>query len=228
MKFWLRIKLASFIFFVLVSQISFSHQTKIGNYDSARDTYFWKKLYTEGGTGIYCETIFNNTGHYVDYKGVSKRMTLEHAYPADWIATYHGCENRNSCEIKEYGFAEADLHNLWPARGDVNSSRSDHLFGEIDDDNDNNENRYVDKNCADFERLYNVSDDEIRIEPQDISKGELARSILYMHDTYNLPLHGMKEMLIRWHESDSMSNLEKKRNTAIYNIQGTKNHWIGN
>lgn len=35
-------------------------------------------------------------------------MTIEHAYPADWIATHHGCPNRNECPIPAYGFDEAD------------------------------------------------------------------------------------------------------------------------
>ena len=30
-----------------------------------------------------------------------------------------------------YGFAEADLRNLWPAIGAINSSRGDKLFNEI-------------------------------------------------------------------------------------------------
>jgi endonuclease I len=31
----------------------------------------------------------------------------------------------------DYGRAEGDLHNLWPAIGATNSSREDKLFGEI-------------------------------------------------------------------------------------------------
>jgi hypothetical protein len=33
--------------------------------------------------------------------------------------------------IPTNGFAEADLHNLWPAIGAINSSRQDKLLGEI-------------------------------------------------------------------------------------------------
>lgn len=59
------------------------------------------------------------------------RLTVEHTYPADWIATHHGCPKRTECPIPVYGFAEADLHNLWPAIGAINSSRGDKPYGEV-------------------------------------------------------------------------------------------------
>jgi len=58
-------------------------------------------------------------------------LSIERVPSADWVVTHHGCPNRNECPIPAYGFAEANLHNLWPAIGAINSSRGDTLFGEI-------------------------------------------------------------------------------------------------
>ncbi len=169
---------------IVISFSALSAQTKIPDYDSARDDWFWDKLYTFGGTGFYCSIQFNEHGKYIDYKGKEKKMTLEHVYSADWIADHHLCENRNTCEIQAYKYAEADLHNLWPTDGSVNSSRSNYPFGEIPDAV--SENRYSEKGCSDFERLYGAEQSKILIEPRDAIKGRIARSMLYMHDEYGL------------------------------------------
>ena len=96
-------------------------QTHIPNYNTARDNFFWSELYPVGGQGIYCGTMF----------GPGERLTVEHAYPAQWMAEAHGCKNRNNCPNPEYNFAEADLHNLWPALGNINSSRGQLKLAEI-------------------------------------------------------------------------------------------------
>jgi len=209
---------------LITATLSHADQTAIPDYDTARDAWFWGKLYIHGGVSLYCGTVFTETGHYINHKNKKKKMTLEHTYPADWIATYHGCDNRNTCDIPAYKHAEADLHNLWPAQGGVNSSRSDHMFGEIPDDT--SENRYATKGCDDFERLYGVPDEKVRVEPRDSVKGSIARSLFYMHDEYGLPLHGMREMLEEWHEEYPVSFEEVWRNKRINELQGTSNKWI--
>ena len=73
------------------------------------------------GRDLYCNVRFV----------VDQRLTVEHVYAADWIATHFGCPNRDQCPHVDYGRAEGDLHNLWPAIGATNSSREDKLFGEI-------------------------------------------------------------------------------------------------
>jgi deoxyribonuclease-1 len=99
----------------------FSSPPRNSNYATSRRDFFWTKLYADGAQSLYCDVWFE--------KG--QRLTIEHAYPADWIATHHGCLNRNECPIPAYSFAEADLHNLWPAIGAINSSRGDKPYGEI-------------------------------------------------------------------------------------------------
>jgi deoxyribonuclease-1 len=127
----------------LLSFVVQADQTVIPDYDTARDDWFWVKLYTYGGNGLYFSIEYDVEGRFINHEGKSKKMTLEHVYSADWIADHHNCENRNTCEAKSYKWAEADLHNLWPTHGGVNSSRSNYPFATIPDDV--SENRYADK-----------------------------------------------------------------------------------
>ncbi len=146
-------------------------------------------------------------------------MTVEHAYPADWIAEARGCENRDDCDDPTYQFASADLHNLWPAVGNINSSRGDRPFAEIPGET---ERRFIDI-CPDYER---TSGADAVVEPRDSVKGDLARSILYMAITYDLPLKGMGPMLRRWADDDPPDETERWRNYVIERLQGTRNAFI--
>ena len=162
-----------------------AEQTVINNYADARDNYFYDKLY------------INNTGESL-YCGLSRPFSvgggrsLEHVYPADWMATEHRCDNRN-CADPKYKHAEGDLHNLWLAVKGINSSRGDKLYGEIE-----GENRF--EYCPEFERSY--SPNPPFIEPRDSVKGDIARSLFYMYTEYGYPLYRMKSMLKRWNRLD--------------------------
>jgi deoxyribonuclease I len=94
----------------------------IPDYATAQRQYFWTRLYVNGGKELYCNVPFT--------KG--QRVSVEHVCAADWIAGHFGCANRH-CGHPDYKRAEADLHNLWPAIGAINSSRGDKLFGESRD-----------------------------------------------------------------------------------------------
>ena len=83
-------------------------------YNAVRDNTFWPKLYDNDYVGLYCGREFS-AGH---------RITVEHVYPADWMAKANDCDNRNSCPKDAYRQASSDLHNLWPAERRYNSSRS--------------------------------------------------------------------------------------------------------
>lgn len=129
-----------------------------------------------------------------------------------------GCENRH-CDAPGYGFAEADLHNLWPALSRINSSRSNHSFGELPGE----ENRRFTDICEDYERS---SAPNVLVEPRDKVKGELARSLLYMALEYDLPLGDQWPMLLRWHFEDPPTNHERWRNELISELQGTRNPFV--
>ena len=188
-------------------------QHVIPDYDTARDNFLWPQVYNNGGVSLYCGVAF----------GAGERLTVEHVYPADWIAEKFGCEDRD-CTHPSYKLAEADLHNLWPALGGINSSRGKRLFGEIDPDQRRLPPSASDLDC-DYER---ESGSAGKVEPRDSVKGEIARSLFYMHVEYGLDLKGMRPMLKRWNIADPVDANERSRNDRIEQLQGTRNWFIDN
>lgn len=169
-------------------------------------------LYPTGGRDLYCNVKFI----------AGQRLTVDHIYAADWIATHHGCKNRHTCPIPLYSFAEADLHNLWPAVGAINSSRGNKLFVEIPGNKRTLPAGVADLRC-DYERT--TGTDAI-VEPRDPVKGEIARSLFYMHVEYGLRLNGMTPMLKRWHFADPPNRAEHSQNKAIEKLQSIRNRFI--
>ena len=193
-----------------------AQQTVFADYSTVQKDVFWSMLYPHGGKTLYCGTRFEAGQRTVN----GRKLTIEHAFPAAWIAAHHGCPNRNACEYPEYGYAEADLHNLWPAIGNINSSRSDQSLGEIP-----GEQRRFEDYCADFERTEGA---DAIVEPRDAVKGDMARSILYMLNAYGLevPSNMDRAMLLNWHRRDPPDDMERRRNSAIKHIQGNVNPYI--
>lgn len=191
-------------------------QDRIDNYESARDNHFWPQLYRSGGESLYCVHAFGREQRQSDR---GEALSVEHAYPAEWIAQSLGCEGRDDCDHPLYGFAEADLHNLWPALGRINSSRQDLAFGPIPGES----RRRFEDICPDYER---TSGADAIVEPRDSVKGDIARSMLYMILTYDLSTYGLGPMLMRWHRDDPPDENERARNYLIDQIQGTSNPLI--
>jgi deoxyribonuclease-1 len=164
--------------------------------------------YVNGGADLYFNVQFRP----------DERLTVEHVYAADWIATHFGCETRD-CGHPDYRRAEADLHNLWPAIGAINSSRSDRLFAEIPGEKRTLPPSVADLNC-DYERT------KTAVEPRKAVRGEIARSLFYMHVEYDLNLKGMLPMLKRWNAEDPPSANERWRNNRIEELEGVRNKFI--
>ncbi|MDA0967510.1 MAG: endonuclease [Proteobacteria bacterium] len=161
----------------------------------------------------------------------SKRIEWEHVVPAYEIYKNLSCnidghpkcvkngrtfKGRKCCAKVDKGFehAEADLHNLTPAVGELNGDRSNYRFNEI----------------AGEEREYGSCDFEVKdqiAEPKEILRGDVARIWLYMIDAYNLDIEDEYiEMLKSWHISDPVSNWEIKRDKRIMKIQGNYNPYL--
>ncbi len=61
---------------------------------------------------------------------------------------------------------------------------------------------------------------------RDSVKGEIARSLFYMHAEYGLSLRDMLPMLKRWNEEDPPNAHERQRNDTIEELQGIRNSFI--
>lgn len=208
-----------FRFYIVITLIAslfgsavYADQRKIPDYPTSREEYFWKVLYPTGFT-FYCGEEFTNSKKATS----GKKINIEHVFAASWIAEALGCGTRKECQAKSVRFnhAEADLHNLYPVISRINSSRRNLPFGIIE----GNKKKW---GCS-FERSKDL------VEPRDEIKGDIARSILYIADEYQLSVpYDMKPLLLKWHKKDPPSNHEKSRNDLIFKIQGTRNKYIDN
>jgi deoxyribonuclease I len=189
-------------------------QTAYKSYEDAR-RIFWKKLYPQGGMELYCGAAFDGARK----SDAKQSLSVEHTFPADAIAeTEPGCTNR-TCAAPRVQHAMADLQNLWPAFQRVNSSRSRLRYGEIPGE----DARRFTEFCPDFER---TSGSKALVEPRDGVKGDLARSLVYMHFVYGLPLEDAvadKGLLLQWMHDDPPDAEELRRNALIDGLQGTPN-----
>jgi deoxyribonuclease-1 len=190
-------------------------QHLIPDYATAQRSFFWTKLYMNGGKDLYCNVRFVP----------GQRLTVEHIYAADWIADHFDCPNRN-CSHPTYKRAEADLHNLWPALGAINSSRGKKLFGEILGERRTLPPSMAADSTCDYERTTGRNGRDAIVEPRRAMRGEIARSLFYMHVEYELSLKGMLPMLKRWNMSDPPTNHEKWRNKQIEKLEGIRNRFI--
>ena len=129
-----------------------------------------------------------------------------------------GCSSVSQCRKtnKRFNLAAADLHNMYPALRNVNSSRGNSLLGIIEGEN------WKYKDC-DFERIRGIT------EPREIARGNLARSIMYMSTEYDLPIpEEMIEIVNEWDKLDPVSTHELRRNRDINILQGTYNQYTKN
>jgi deoxyribonuclease-1 len=184
------------------------------NFEEAKRV-FWKTLYRDGGTDLYCGVNFDAARN----TPVAESLSVEHVYPADAIAeTEPGCTNR-SCQATRVQRAMADLQNLWPALQRVNASRSKLRFGVLPQ---GTKPRFPEF-CPAYRRGIGT---QAVVEPRDAVKGDVARSIVYMHFVYGLPLEDAVEdrnLLLTWMAQDPPDAEETRRNGLIARIQGTSN-----
>lgn len=188
-------------------------KNRVKDYAEARRV-FWQALYPNTVTSLYCGQKFNSRQR--------SGFNIEHVFPMSWVTNGLQCGTRKQCRKSSATFnkIEADLHNLYPSRSDVNEKRSSFRFGVI-----NGEKRRFGKAC-DFEY-----DARQRVaEPAPNVRGDVARAMFYMareYKQYGLVIFKRQAALLRdWHQSDPPSPAEKKRNDAIEKIQGNRNPFI--
>ena len=117
---------------------------------------------------------------------------------------------------------KSDMHHLRPCRSNVNSSRGNKPYNEINDNATNtwywlniqssnipssNINEYSETNSTYFE-------------PREESKGDVARSIFYFYTIYenvanDIFFNTQKDVLYQWHIQDPPTNIEIDRTWAI-------------
>lgn len=185
-------------------------QTRYATYETARKQ-LWSQLYANGGTELYCGVKFEGD----QSNPIGEKLSVEHAYPANEIAEhYPQCTDR-TCKNPAAERAMVDLNNLWPAVARVNSSRGKARFGEV-----------VGGSTSMSICLDRDGGADPIVEPRDAVKGDLARSVVYMHFVYGMPIENAAtdaQTLITWMKADPPDAAEIARNAKIIELQGAGN-----
>ncbi|WP_296810473.1 endonuclease [Thiocapsa sp.] len=215
-----------------------------GSFDEARAALL-DNVYGERRVTFFCGCRYDHRGR-VDLQGCglgkligsrrAEQAEAAHVVPASRLggsrrcwrdpAAFPACTSEAAgmrlsrlacCERVDPDFAAAykDLHNLVPAVGAITAARSDHAWGEL-----RSGQRLGD--CAmRFDPILR------RVEPPEGVRGDIARTVLYMRDTYGVRLSRQDLQLFKgWDSADPPDAREIERNRRISRVQGRGNPYV--
>ncbi|GAB3370492.1 HNH endonuclease family protein [Azotobacter armeniacus] len=152
----------------------------------------------------------------------ASRVEWEHVVPAWVIGHQRRCwktGGRDHCTANDQVFAqaEADLHNLVPAIGEVNGDRSNFAFGMLG------------KTPDQYGQCRMVVDFQARkAMPREAVRGAVARTYLYMHDRYNLRMARQdRQQYEAWNRLYPVTEQERQRNQEVACRMGWGNPYVG-
>ena len=115
---------------------------------------------------------------------------------------------------------KGDLHILYPALMEVNSTRGNHPYGKVE--------RVISQACEEA-ALGKDERGQTVFEPADDVKGDVARATFYFSTRYGLKIRkNQEEVLRQWHKNDPVDNFEKWRNHKVFQIQHIRNPFVDN
>ncbi|MBE0485529.1 endonuclease [Marinobacter sp.] len=167
---------------------------------------FWGNLYADGGSSFFCDTPFTSKGFV---------MTDGYVYPLSDVRTALDCGTSRQClQDNRYRQISSDLHNIVPVRTRVEMRRRSVRYEDLG---------------------HSVRSDECGIresaqffEPPEQVKGDVARTVAYMVDTYGLPWIGATSVFQSWNELDPPDDKELTRHREIAELQGNENPFVTN
>ena len=231
-----------FIFFQTSFAKANEGNKKIESFSKSKT--FLNKIHQESPVSFYCQCKYNDNKpnwescgfHPRKDKKRASRIEWEHILPAShfgikfnaWVNGHPVCISSKGKKFKGrkctekvhklYRYMQADLYNLQPAIGEVNGMRSNYQIGEIEGE----------------EREFGKCDIEIKnkkVEPTPKIRGDIARTYLYMEQTYPQYIkfnQSIKKLIIKWDQEDPVDKWECKRAILISNIQGNTNKILQN
>lgn len=176
--------------------------------------------------------MYSNTTRYFGNTGSSvSGMNKEHSLPKSWWSAN-----------PESTTAYSDLNNLFPSDAAANSAKSNYILGTNNGSSFNNGVSRVGKNNYNF----SGAPTSTSFEPTDEYKGDFARTYLYMitcyedyafqwrsdglqmlnNETYPVLKPWAKDMLLKWHRNDPVSQKEINRNEEVFKYQNNRNPFI--
>lgn len=185
--------------------------------------------------GTIWDMYSDSTSYFSETPGKSTEgLQKEHALPKSWWGV--------SSTVEKYA-AYTDLHHLYPANGEANLAKSNFILGEVGSSvSFDNKVSKIGRNAYNYSGAPEVS----AFEPADEYKGDFARTYLYMitcyedyaqqwrlyaldmfrAETYPVLKPWAKDMLLKWHKQDPVSEKELRRNEEVYKYQSNRNPFI--
>lgn len=164
------------------------------------------RVYPNGGKTLYCQTPFAS----------SSQVRIDFIYSKTDLLEHFSCFTTEMCEKKpEFSRAYNDLHNIYPVDLQSLIARGGANFAELASI------QPKDPACP-IRTSYQT------FEPPDYAKGNVARAMVYMTETYHLPIRGSLAMYQHWSKLDPPDQEEVRRNRTIKALQGLGNPYIEN
>ncbi|MCI6333518.1 MAG: endonuclease [Desulfovibrio piger] len=202
-----------------------------------------QKVYYDHRQTLYCGAAFDEhkqirlpRGFTADkHRKRSSRVEWEHVVPAEnfgrafpeWREGHALCVDRKGKAFKERACAEkvnadyrrmqADMYNLYPAIGSVNAVRSNKNFQMLGPDVPS-----AFGSCP-----MKISGN--KVEPPERARGQIARSSLYMADSYgeHYRLSRQQQQLMQaWARQYPVDAWECRRASRIERLQGNENRFV--
>ncbi|OUR97062.1 hypothetical protein A9Q84_12075 [Halobacteriovorax marinus] len=115
---------------------------------------------------------------------------------------------------------KTDLHHLYPVNNRANSSRSNHIFAEVN-------GSPINSKCKSSSRGMAYGSSITAFEPPTTHKGNVARALFYFSVRFKINIDPLEEKYLRiWHEEDPVDQEERTRNQKIFEFQKNRNPFI--
>lgn len=180
--------------------------TRFSDPDTVITNEFWGNLYADGGTSFFCERTFTGKGFV---------LTDGYIYPLADVRSALECGTTAQCKRdNRYRQIASDLHNMIPVHSRVELRRRSA--------------RYEDIGASAKADDCGIRESTQFFEPPERVKGDVARTMAYMVDTYDLPWLGATTLFQAWNKLDPPDDGELTRHSRIAEIQGNENPFVVN
>tara|TARA_B110000090_G_scaffold50423_1_gene57636 strand:+ start:296 stop:1030 length:735 start_codon:yes stop_codon:yes gene_type:complete len=230
----------SLLITTLITTTTFANNQEIKSFSKAKN-FLEKQVYNNHRTTLYCGATFDAEKRVTPPQGFitnkyvkrAKKIEWEHVVPAEnfgrtfseWRDGHNQCINSKGKEFKgrkcaekvnfEYRYMQSDMFNLYPVIGAVNALRSNYNF------------TMLPTIKSDFGSC-SMKIDNRKAEPPEISRGQIARTYLYMDNTYkryNMS-KSQRQLMDAWDKMYPVNTWECQRAKKISNLQKSKNNIV--
>ena len=195
-----------FLAFALPTSLVIGQNMRFSDPETVIRDQFWGDLYANGGSSFFCDTPFTSKGFV---------MTDGYIYPLADVRSALNCGTSRQCsQDNRYRQISSDLHNIVPVRTRVEMRRRSVRYENL------GESARVD-DCG-------IRESAQFFEPPEQVKGDVARTVAYMVDTYGLPWIGATAVFQGWNELNPPSDDELARHRQVAELQGNENPFVMN